>query len=294
MFPGLHPPIITLEQFEAAAQRLKSKAVERGTRVTRAAKGVLTGKLFDHTGQPLSPTFSYGRGRTPYRYYVAVDLQTGKARTLADGAVRRVSAPAVETFLVDLLRRLSGNSQVDVEALRTLIRRVELRASETHVVVDAQALLANEHPDLLLGVIRRRLGGDEQAVQETAVAGRIRVVIPHRLQLRGGGKWLFGAAETGRRKINPNLIDALRRAHADLAELNASPLAPSASFDAAQAPPTQHGRQMARMALMAPDLQRQILSGEQPQSLKLRAILKGEMPLAWADQPAWLMSIAEK
>jgi DNA invertase Pin-like site-specific DNA recombinase len=288
VFPGQHPPIIALEQFEAAALRLKARAVARRTRATRSTKGVLAGKLFDHLGQPLSPTFSYGRGRQPYRYYVAVDLQTGRARQLGDGAVRRVSAPAVEGFLVDLLRRLSCDPGIQAPALSGLVSRVELRNAETHLVVDAASLLPGEHPDLVLGVIQRRMTSGEQAIWETAAADRVRIVLPHRLQLRGGAKGVHGAAASAGKQVNPGLVQALRRAHVNLAELNASPLTPSDGQKHATAPVTQHGRLMAHLAFLAPALQQKILEGSQPRAATLTSLTNGKAPLAWADQVAWI------
>jgi len=291
-FPGQHPPIIAREQFEAAALRLKVRAVARRTRATRSTKGVLAGKLFDHVGQPLSPTFSYGRGRQPYRYYVAVDLQTGRARKLADGAVRRVSAPAVEGFLIDVLRRLSCNPGIEMPALSKLVSRVELRNAETHLVVYAASLLPGEHPDLVLGVIQRRMTSGEHSIWESAAADKVRIVLPHRLQLRGGAKWLHGAAGSGGKQVNPGLVQALRRAHADLVELKASPLNSSEVQKNATAPVTQHGRLMAHLAFLAPALQQQILDGSQPRAASLAALTNGKAPLAWADQAAWIEQMA--
>jgi hypothetical protein len=40
------------------------------------------------------------------------------------------------------------------------------------------------------------------------------------------------------------------------------------------------------MAFLAPDLQARILRGDEPRGLKLRTILKSDLPLAWADQRA--------
>jgi hypothetical protein len=41
------------------------------------------------------------------------------------------------------------------------------------------------------------------------------------------------------------------------------------------------------LVFLAPDLQRAILQGAQPPALKLRTLLKTELPLAWSDQRAW-------
>jgi len=60
----------------------------------------------------------------------------------------------------------------------------------------------------------------------------------------------------------------------------------------ATAPTTQHDRQVCRLALMAPEIQRQILAGHQPRGLRLKRVLKTPMPLAWTDQKAWLEAVS--
>lgn len=85
---------------------------------------------------------------------------------------------------------------------------------------------------------------------------------------------------------------APKRAHSDLIALKASPLSPSDEQRGAVAPATQYERQLGRLAFLAPELQRRILAGDQPRGVTLRAILKSEMPLAWADQTAWLERIS--
>ena len=60
----------------------------------------------------------------------------------------------------------------------------------------------------------------------------------------------------------------------------------------AVAPATQHDRQVCWLAFLAPELQQQILTGKQPPGLTLRRMLKSQMPLAWADQKAWLDAIS--
>lgn len=86
-------------------------------------------------------------------------------------------------------------------------------------------------------------------------------------------------------------MDALRSAHQELLELKASPLSPAGEIAAAKSPDNKHRRQVSRLAFLAPDLQRQILAGEHPRSLKLRTLLKNELPLAWADQRAWFAQL---
>ena len=101
-----------------------------------------------------------------------------------------------------------------------------------------------------------------------------------------------GSSEDCRGQISPSLVNALKRAHADLVALNASPFTRPEHLSSAAAPATRHDRQVCRLAFLAPDLQRAILAGKQPRGLGLRQILKTPMPLAWADQPAWLEAIS--
>ncbi len=52
-----------------------------------------------------------------------------------------MSAPALEAFLVRLLNRISGRTDIEVTVLQHVASRVELRADETRLVVDADYLL---------------------------------------------------------------------------------------------------------------------------------------------------------
>jgi hypothetical protein len=153
-------------------------------------------------------------------------------------------------------------------------------------------LFPGEHPELLLTTLRQRLREGEQVVTEQGVAGRLRLVLPQRLKLRGGRTIISGAADEPRGRINSGLVQVLKRAHAELLNLKASPLTRPAEMNAAVAPATQHDRQVCRLAFMAPELQQQILTGRQPTGLTLRRMLKSQMPLAWADQKAWVDAIS--
>jgi DNA invertase Pin-like site-specific DNA recombinase len=287
---GLHPALVSSETFAAVQAKLARNAVIKRERGGGAMSGVLKGILFDADGGAMSPSFGYGRGGRLYRYYIAMGLQVGRQQVRDDDIIRRVSAPAVEQFLVDELQRLRSGNAIGLGSLGEVLHRVEIRAQTVHLVVDRRALFGDEHPEVALVDLRRRLGEHEQAVVEPE--DRIRIVLARRLQLRGGRTTISGGANPPRAKINVGIINALRRAHQDLNSLNASPLLPPEQLKEAAAPATQHDRQLSRLAFLAPDLQRDILEGRQPHGLDLRSMLKSEMPLAWADQKGWLQSIA--
>tara|TARA_R110000868_G_scaffold385769_1_gene653772 strand:+ start:330 stop:554 length:225 start_codon:yes stop_codon:yes gene_type:complete len=45
-----------------------------------------------------------------------------------------------------------------------------------------------------------------------------------------------------------------------------------------------HLARMLRLAFLAPDIQQAILTGQHPQSLRLRALLEAELPANWSGQ----------
>jgi site-specific DNA recombinase len=286
IFPGLHPPIISAELFEAVAAKLGRDHAHKRGRPTRAGASVLTGLIFDASGEPMSPSFGYGRHGGRYRYYISMALQVGKA-TPASDVIRRVSAPAVETHLAAQLSRLTGREGLGSADLTGYVRRVELRSSETHVVLDAGAIYAGDHPDLARQAVEGRLRPGEQLLPEPGAKDAIRLVLPQRLQLRGGRTWINGSEGVAPRRSSLGLRDGLKAAHAELVGLKASPLTSKEELIEAAAPANLHQRQLSRLAFLAPDLQQRILCGAQPARLNLRTILKSRVPLAWADQRAW-------
>lgn len=87
--------------------------------------------------------------------------------------------------------------------------------------------------------------------------------------------------------VKLRVSDVARRAHDDLIVLKASPQQLD-DVGEAEAPPTQHERLIARLAFLSPDLQRRLLEGDLPAGLTLRRFSDSSVPLAWADQDAWI------
>ena len=118
------------------------------------ARAPLTGRIFDADGNPMSPTFSYGRRKKPYRYYVSAPLQQGQRRPAGDETIRRVPAPALEARLTGLLRRLLPSGCVRPAELLT---RVEIHAHAVHLLLPAMAAGQACTAGLLDGEASRRI-----------------------------------------------------------------------------------------------------------------------------------------
>ena len=287
-YPGLHLAIIEPKLFDAVQEKLADSRSERRHSMTRAATALLTGRIFDTDGAAMSPSFSYGRGGRLYRYYIAVAIQRGQRPNTDSEAIQRVGADALERFVVEQITRLADRGRLDDAQVLALLSRLELRALTTHLVLNADALFGDDHPDLALEDLQARLLAGERAVRDQD-PGLIRIVLPARMQLRGGRTFLEldGAGQAPRPRISAGLIQALKAAHAELITLDASPLTSAAELRRARAPGGAHRRQLSKLAFLAPDLQRAILEGRQPKALTLRVMLRADLPLSWDDQRAW-------
>lgn len=74
--PGQHEPIVDRDLWDAVQQQLQRNASERKQRVQKVGVSLLTGKLFDSSGERLTPSHAVKSGRR-YRYYVSAALVRG-------------------------------------------------------------------------------------------------------------------------------------------------------------------------------------------------------------------------
>jgi len=278
---GQHPAIISRELFEAVAAKLASLATQPHRGSGRASSCLFTGRLFDGEGRAYSPSFAYGKRGRLYKYYILMPLQVGKP--CADAVNRRISAPALENFVLQQLCRLTA---LEEDRCAVLVRRVEIFREQVHIDIDAAAI--HEHEEVALALLQERLTAGEMAVLQAAPAQTIKIVLPAKFAILGGRSRVVGANATLAPHLNTSLAAALKKAHLQLHELGTSPLTSRSDQSEATAPETQHLRHLCRLAFLAPHLQRRIMRGEQGWPLSAKTAIKIRMPLAWADQDRWI------
>jgi site-specific DNA recombinase len=273
VYEGLHPAIVDQETFDAVQQTLEANRIKRTTGSARRTESALMGKLFDEAGEPMTPTFSVGRGGKRYRYYVSAAALTGTAR--ATGAtVTRLPGPQLDTMVATMVSRLSADDGLTLERAVIGSRGLEL--------LFACPDRASDVTGILNSVTARLQSGERAWISDD----QIRVATSTRVVFRGGRASIEGAFDPSRR-VNGKLVTGLRRAHALARKASFSPLATTAQNIRSQTPEGSYDKRLLRLVFLAPDLQQQILDGDQPAAVNLERILAGEIPLLWSAQRSW-------
>ncbi|MBL8554375.1 MAG: recombinase family protein [Phenylobacterium sp.] len=197
-YPGAHPAIIDTDLFDRVQAMLATHRRERKERPVRAASMPLRGLVFDTDGDPMSPSFTYGRKGKVYRYYVSAPMQQGRSVRSDPNALRRVTADEIEGVLERELRRRLGRP--DDAGLRDMIGCV------TRVDLEAQAVR--------ISVLRAQVSRD--AVVDIEPDPRdpnvMIVTLPIRCKFRSGRTWITGANDRAMRmRRDPMLINSCSR-----------------------------------------------------------------------------------
>jgi hypothetical protein len=128
--------------------------------------------------------------------------------------------------------------------------------------------------------VRRILQPTEQVLTDPSHAGLLRILLPIRLVMRGGRKWLStqcGSPLPPYVRPNVKLVQWLRNGHSILRACGVKPDSIRPMLKA-RAPTSPRKRALAEFAFLAPDIQQRILSGE------IQSAPLGRLPLSWAEQ----------
>jgi len=279
--PGRHVGIVDRPVFEAAQALLASNSSRRRGRVSRASGMLLNGILFDADGLLMEPTFGQ-QGNRRYEYYASKAMPRSGLDGEPDDAIRRVPAHSIDDLVKTWATKLLA-SEVGVpsrDEVRRLVGRVEIHPSTVQVVVRSRALPGRPSLRSAMEQVRGCSRPDERVMTDPSQSGLIRILLPIRLVIRGGRKWLTspdGIRVSVPRQPNPKLVRRLRRGHAIVHACGIEPESISPPRNA-RAPQSARERDLAELAFLAPDLQCAILRGEIT-VCELKAV-----PISWTAQ----------
>lgn len=259
---GLHEPIVDEHLFNEVQDMLNAYARRHNCQESRVMRAPLVGRLFDGSGNPMTPSFTHKKNGTVYRYYVSAPLSKGPRK--GNESLQRIPATAMERVVERQIARLIPNNHDQSISFPT---RIEVHNRTV------QILLPVEH----LAAIREKLEGKERVEVDPAEPNNLRLSIPIRMQ-RHGGKRIIKS--TGPTETQPDdvLIKALRTAHSML-ETDSKGM-PTLQI----APKSPYERRLLKLAFLAPDIQKAILNGRQLAGLTLERLIHGGVPSCWAEQ----------
>ena len=291
VYPGQHPAIIDPANWDTLQERLGAEAARSRGRSNASECSPLVGKLFDETGDRLTPSHSRKNSKR-LRYYIsrrlvterrkkhpdawrlpARDLETGIARILRDhltkptvltDLVREVSAAEIPG-LHEKFRQLANDCDPDGSAdiWASLLRRADLQQGSILLRLDRK-------------VLAERLGIRPDRIDSAAR----RISASFQMQRRGvESRIILGAAVP---QVDPVLAKNILAAQHWYAAIKAG-----ASFgDLATKEKTTTSRiqQMIGLAFLAPDILDQVAAGRQPVAFTSEWVKRRQLPADWDQQ----------
>src|ERR1700688_2911360 len=260
IYEGDHPPIVTLDLWDQVQQRLRDHLGAARTKRTRhSSDALLAGKLYDDSGNRMSPTWAR-KGSKRWRYYVSqAVLQGDKSKA---GSILRVPAADVETLVVKALGKLSPDRAGSQTDIRNLIDRVVIGGATIRIQLSDVAEGTDSARILTLPWTRPSPYRKREIIQGA------------------------NDAKTCARPMPANalaiLIEALRDAHRWLDELLSDPRLTLESLASREGRTVRSIRMILSLAFLAPEIVKAAVKGRLPRGFGLKRLV--DLPMAWPDQ----------
>jgi len=284
VYEGLHEAIIAQDQFDRVQQQMQLKSViKRGTHHSRGPSSYLVGKVFDETGDRLTPSKTHKNGRS-IRYYYSNRLTI----TGADPTGWRLRADMLEEALQDMVKQLLGGTLQRMQ-IAPLMKPHEVATALQ--VIDAldimQTLGLIAHVDLSEAVLIIKLN-HEALVNHLGINpddldhDYLSFEQPVTFQRRSNGTKIVWASY----KSEPNhaLIRAIVQSRSWVEKLKVG----SSVLDITASEGISEGRlwKRIRLAFLSPKLVTAILDGTTNQELTINKLSAKDIPLNWEEQKA--------
>ena len=159
LYDGVHETIIGEALWSDVQTRLSQNRAARKTRCNVRNPSPLAGRVFDETGQPLTPSHSNKNGQL-YRYYVSRDRKIRLPAVELENAV--ANALAIDR---DLTLHLKQTGQAETDRTE-LVQRVTVQSDTLDIVVSAGRTLMT----ITSGFTTKKRGVENKLVLNTETA----------------------------------------------------------------------------------------------------------------------------
>lgn len=255
----------------------------------------LCGKLFDETGDRLTPSHSKTKAGKRLRYYVSHRLIAKSGEPIQGGW--RLPAPELEEQLAALIRKTLGHPTAvsrlvpDLPAdaigrktsqLADWLERAKLpdilRLVETITISPGQLMARLQEAEVAI-----LLGADAASFSEEALA----IIAPFQMRKRGvETKLILCNAPAG---LDNKLICNMAKAHHWFAQIKAGKT--FAEIAISEGISKRRIQQMIDLAFLAPDIIRDVLDGSQPVGFTSDWVKQHDLPSDWSAQRELLATL---
>ncbi|NVK06111.1 MAG: recombinase family protein [Marivivens sp.] len=293
-YPGQHEAIVSAEIWEEVQNKLQevsAKARGLGTHLnasTLPTHGILKGKLFDETGDRLTPSHTKSKGKY-HRYYVSNRLISGGK----DPSAWRLNAEQLEQTIVSVIAchiqssadslnliasPTSEEARLMQEKASSLLSELNSRGGQIIAVLLEMAAISQGHLDVQLSP--RSLSA-VFGVEAARISPHIKTFrVPLTIKKRGVEAKLF--AGEFQSKPDRTLLTALSKAEVWVDQLKAG-LSLSDIADQQNCSESFIRKRIA-LAFLSPEIKSAILEGRQPVDLSLEKLTRSRIPMGWSDQ----------
>jgi site-specific DNA recombinase len=292
-YPGLHEPIIARVGWDKVQELLQLNTVRTIGRPNGSMRSALIGKLFDETGERLTPSHAV-KGNRRYRYYVSRRLLNGAAGQSDQGwripamEIEQNLAVALSIILQDraaLVRDL--HHDLGVAKIKSILESAEqwdarLRSEEESS--DALASLI-ERADIIKDGIRLAIRVPLQENCQSSAPGDaffFKRDVPLQVRRRGIEMRLVVGGGPGP-KVDSAILKAVARANQWLTELLSGRSRSLVEIGKREGVGKRYVSRIIRLAFLAPSIIEEIAQGRQPPELTAQALSTrpGDLPLSW-------------
>jgi DNA invertase Pin-like site-specific DNA recombinase len=297
-YTATHRGIVSEKDWQEVQKRLNHNHHPREKRTgTKATESLLTGLLFDSEGNRFTPSHSIKNGRR-YRYYVEQPLTTGEHP--AQSKLRRIPAAEIENVVRNGIADFLGDPTQVMKALGADSNTAAAKLAITHGRDLAGRLRTSPHAamSLVRPLLHRIIIGEDStrirpsvqalrsclSITTSGPAPPIEIVVPIRVGSRGG-RMKFVVGNVTASEVDLPLLKALAQAHGWLGQIMDGTVRSIKQLAARERKAASYIGRVLRLALIAPDIQEQIITGQHPPELTAtRLILGDRLPVAWEDQ----------
>jgi DNA invertase Pin-like site-specific DNA recombinase len=292
---GQHDAIIDPERWDRIQQTLTDGATKVRTRKTAKQRSLLCGKIFDETGDRLTPSHTKTKAGNRLRYYISHRLIKNSGDANKDGW--RLPAEELEQKVAHVLRQhinrtsfiggiapnaSAGAIEIATAKLQLLCARKDIKPS-----LDLVERIVLGPGQLRISINAETLGALLEYGLQDIPQDQLSITAPFQLRKRGvETKLVF--ADTPRDR-DDTLIQNIAKAYEWYQQVKAG----KTLSDVARENNTSSRRiqQMIELAFLAPDITNMILQGNQPLGLTSEWCKQHPLPGNWQDQRALIATL---